>query len=496
MELVVSKQNMLQWRLTDNPFGVDTTMSNDCQRIRALVRSQKLTPGSPQQQLVDAHLATCADCTHALYGTHHTLLGGLLNPPNRASTRDMLALLLKRPSPVTPTDDIPIASDVPAPAAEPPPAAVPDAPGAASPRAAQPKPQPRPQGKVASTRPASFGALTWALIVVGGVLVAAIAAYGGDVRALIQNSTRIYRNLGVISTARGTVPVVPTADARAETVATVAPPQPVPLLTTFDKPMTILLLGSDRRPAESTPSRTDAILLLAIDPVKQRISMLSLPRDLLVSIPGYGWARINAAHVYGDVYPALGGGFALAQQTISQVVGVPIDYTILVDFQGFINVIDTLGGVPVQVTKSLYDPRFPTMDYKFREVSFEPGTFMMDGNTTLTYSRIRHPDNDFERMTRQQAVIAGIANQLRAGNFLQTVETTAQVTDALIGHATTNMPRDVIIALAWQMRATPGANFSFHVFRDIVYGTGENRYAMYPVEGAIPRIVKEWQGTP
>jgi LCP family protein required for cell wall assembly len=235
---------------------------------------------------------------------------------------------------------------------------------------------------------------------------------------------------------------------------------------------------------------------LAIDPTKQRISMLSLPRDLLVSIPGYGWARINAAHVYGDVYPALGGGFALAQQTISQVVGVPIDYTILVDFQGFINVIDTLGGVPVQVTKSLYDPRFPTMDYKFREVSFEPGTFTMDGITTLTYSRIRHPDNDFERMTRQQAVIAGIANRLRAGNFLETVATTAQITDALIGHATTTMPRDVIIALAWQMRATPGSNFSFHVFRDIVYGTGENRYAMYPVEGAIPRIVKEWQGTP
>jgi anionic cell wall polymer biosynthesis LytR-Cps2A-Psr (LCP) family protein len=120
----------------------------------------------------------------------------------------------------------------------------------------------------------------------------------------------------------------------------------------------------------------------------------------------------------------------------------------------------------------------------------------MDGMTTLTYSRIRHPDNDFERMHRQQAVLAGIANRLRAGNFLASVDTTAQITDALIGHATTTMPRDVIIALAWQMRATPGANFGFHVFRDVVYGTGENRYAMYPVEGALARIVKEWQGAP
>jgi len=494
--MVMSKQNMLQWRLTDKPFGVDTIMSNDCQRIRTLVRSQKLTPGSPQQHLVDAHLAECAACTQALYGTHQTLLGGLLNPPNRASTRDMLALLLKRPSAPAQVDERVDSPDASAPVAAPVAPIKPDPTEEPRPRAEPSKPKPRRPANATPPTPGSFGALTWALVVIGGVLVALIAAYGGDVRALIQNSTRIYHNLGIISTAKGTAPVAPTISADGAIIATAVPAQPVPLLATFDKPLTILLLGSDRRPAESTPSRTDAIILLAIDPVKQRISMLSLPRDLLVSIPGYGWARINAAHVYGDVYPALGGGFALAQQTISQVVGVPIDYTILVDFQGFIDVIDTLGGVPVQVTKSLYDPRFPTMDYKFREVSFEPGTFTMDGITTLTYSRIRHPDNDFERMTRQQAVIAAIANQLRAGNFLQTVDTTAHITDALIGHATTNMPRDAIIALAWQMRATPGANFSFHVFRDIVYGTGENRYAMYPVEGAIPRIVKEWQGTP
>jgi hypothetical protein len=96
MELVMSKQNMLQWTTTNKPFGVDTIMSNDCQRIRALVRSQKLTPGSPQQLLVDAHLAECVDCTHALYGTHQTLLGGLLSPRIRATTRELLAMLLKR----------------------------------------------------------------------------------------------------------------------------------------------------------------------------------------------------------------------------------------------------------------------------------------------------------------------------------------------------------------------------------------------------------------
>ncbi len=459
-------------------------MSNDCQRIRALVRSQKLTPGSPQQLLVDAHLAECAACTQALYGTHQTLLGGLLSPRNRASTRDMLAQLLKRPAPHSVSGDT-------------------SAPKPAAPHNRARSEAPAPAVVAIRANPSaqcstnSLGTLTWAFIVVASVLVALLAAYGGDVRALITNAARIYINLGLISTASTTAPVIPTAIQPSVAAGTPAPTaQPAPLLATITQPLNILLLGSDGRPNETSPTRTDAILLLHIDPVQQRFSMLSLPRDLLVSIPGYGWARINAAHVYGDVYPALGGGFALAQQTISQVVGVPIDYTILVDFQGFIDIIDTLGGVPVQVTKSLYDPRFPTMDYKFREVSFEPGTYTMDGITTLTYSRIRHPDNDFERMTRQQAVIAGIANQLRAGNFLQTIDTTAQITDALIGHATTTMPRDLIIALAWQMRTTPGTNFSFHVFREIVYGTGEDRYAMYPVEGAIARIVKEWLGAP
>ena len=444
-------------------------MSDDCQRIRALVRSQKLVPGSPQQRVVDEHIAGCPACARAIHGTHQTLLGNLLHRAEQTNTRDMLLGLLQR-------------AERPAPAEAPP--------KPASPAPARPVDSPQ----RTPARSQSFGALTWSMIVIAGVVGALLAIYGGDLNALAQNSARIYANLGSISTTPTDPVQQPTAAAVDVTTApTAAAPANV---RSFDTPMTVLLLGSDRRPSESTPSRTDAIILLRIDPQAQRIAMLSLPRDLLVTIPGYGMARINAAHVYGDVYPKLGGGFALAKQTISQVVNVPIDYAILVDFQGFINVIDTLGGVPVQVTKSLYDPRFPTMDYKFREVSFEPGTYTMDGLTTLTYSRIRHPDNDFERMRRQQGVLAAIANRLRGGGFLQTVETTAQITDALVGHATTDMPRDEIIALAWQMRATPAANVSFHVFTDIVFGTGENRYAMYPVDGAIPRIVNAWMGKP
>lgn len=303
---------------------------------------------------------------------------------------------------------------------------------------------------------------------------------------------RIVRNLDQISTTE-VASTPPITDTTATVAASTATPVPAFVLPAgSDQPITVLLLGSDRRPQEKTPSRTDAVILLRINPQTQRVSLLSFPRDLIVSIPGYGAARINAAHVYGDVYPALGGGKKLATKTVSQLIGVPIDYTVLTDFAGFINIIDTLGGVPVDITKDLYDSQFPTMDYKYREVSFQVGTSTMDGVTALTYSRIRHPDNDFERTKRQQQVITGITKRLQTGNFVDTLEATANVTDALIGHAQTDMPRDLIIAMAWQMRAVPLNNFSYNTFSDIYYGTGDDRYAMYPVGGAINRIVTQW----
>ena len=231
---------------------------------------------------------------------------------------------------------------------------------------------------------------------------------------------------------------------------------------------------------------------MRITPQTKKISLLSFPRDLMVDIPGYGWARINAANVYGDLYPNLGGGRTLATQTVSNLIGQPIDYTVLVDFAGFIDVIDALGGVPVDVPKELYDAQFPTMDYKYREAYFPVGTMIMNGDTALMYSRIRHPDNDFERTTRQQSVIIGIGKRLMADGHIETLDNAAKITDALIGHAQTDMPRDKIIALAWLMHDMDTTQVSKFTFRDIYYGTGNDRYAMYAVDGAIDRMVTQW----
>ncbi|MFM7679809.1 MAG: LCP family protein, partial [Roseiflexaceae bacterium] len=361
------------------------------------------------------------------------------------------------------------------------------APPADAPKPARKQPRPAPQAWSWQ----HFVVLTVVTIVVSYVIIVGVKA-GWD-------ALRIWQGLGIISSS--STPVATELAPAAEPLTETPLATPVPLTPTAaqiilpagsDQPLTVLLLGSDRRPQESGTARTDAVMVMRIIPQTKKISLLSFPRDLMVNIPGYGWARINAANVYGDLYPQLGGGMQLATQTVSTVIGQPIDYTVLVDFAGFINIINALGGVAVDVPKELYDAQFPTMDYKYREAYFPVGSTMMDGDTALTYSRIRHPDNDFERTTRQQSVIIGIGERLLSGNYLTTLDTAATVTDALIGHAKTDMPREKIIALAWQMREIDMQHISRFTLRDIYYGSGDDRYAMYPVDGAISRIVSQW----
>ena len=331
-----------------------------------------------------------------------------------------------------------------------------------------------------------------------GVVIAFLLYYAVQTGARFSSLTRIYENLGMISVASTATPLL-SAEA-----PTPNPPQPTtpiePDISTVnlgtDRAVTVLILGTDRRPQESAPARSDTIMLMRMMPDTQQISLLSIPRDLMVDIPGYGVARINAAHVYGDVYRSLGGGMSLAAQTVSNVVGVPIDYTVVIDFQGFISAIDAIGGVSVSVPKSLYDAKFPTMEYGIKEVSFAPGQTTMDGYTALVYSRIRHPDNDFERMTRQQAVLKAIMQRIQQGGFLEQVDTTADITDALVRHVRTDAPRDVIITLAWHMRNTSVESVRSLVFRDVYYGSGADQYAMFPVGGALERSVAEWMKSP
>jgi polyisoprenyl-teichoic acid--peptidoglycan teichoic acid transferase len=235
-------------------------------------------------------------------------------------------------------------------------------------------------------------------------------------------ATAIPTGVARVPTAQAVVPIVPTASGAAPidaipTLAALTATPAIPL--SGSAPITILLLGSDRRPDEVGATRTDTLIVARVDPGLRRVALLSLPRDLIVEIPGYGYSRINAAYVYGELYPELGGGTALIRQTVSQLLDVPINYSVMVDFDGFIGLIDAIGGIDIEVPTALYDAAYPTMDYGYQVVAFDPGLQHMDGSRALQYARIRHMDSDFQRARRQQAIMLAAAQQLRGQNPLQ-----------------------------------------------------------------------------
>jgi LCP family protein required for cell wall assembly len=274
------------------------------------------------------------------------------------------------------------------------------------------------------------------------------------------------------------------------------PAQPVVIDTEPDEAFNILVLGIDRRPDQQKLPNTDVIMLVRVDPVEERLVLLSLLRDLWVEIPGYGYSRINTAYRTGETY-APGSGLPLARQTVSNLLDIPIDYTVLVDFQGFIGLIDQLGGITVYVEKELYDPQYPTMDYGYQEVHFLPGPETMDGNRALIYSRIRHPDSDFMRIRRQQAVVTAMAVRLRERGDLKNLMALDRITEALVGYVWTDMPREQMMSMAWAMRmydATSVERYAMTV--DMVStGVGNDQYALVPYQASLNYLAQLFMGT-
>ena len=199
--------------------------------------------------------------------------------------------------------------------------------------------------------------------------------------------------LCAVLAAIGALAPLAVASARADTAH--------PNLQSGDR-FTVLLVGLDRRQPDES-SRSDVIMLLSIERKTRTLSLLSIPRDLWVPIPDYGWYRINAAYLFGEVYEGSGG--ALARRTIESVFDVPVHAVAAVDFDGFVALVDAFGGIDVTVAKDLIDNSYPTRDYGFTRVFIPEGPQHMDGDTALIYARTRHPDNDFKRMGRQQNVI-------------------------------------------------------------------------------------------
>lgn len=230
-----------------------------------------------------------------------------------------------------------------------------------------------------------------------------------------------------------------------------APPTPIPppsAQLVFDREVVnILLLGSDRRP-QSSSFRTDVLIIVSIHPEKGAVAMLSIPRDLYVYLPGYSMQRINMAFPLGEIIGYPGGGPALLADTIRYNLGIPIDHFARVEMDGFSRIVDTIGGVDVNVTCSYRDWRLkepyldPNVVQNWRLYTVSAGVVHMDGDLALWYARSRKLSSDFDRSRRQQEVLRAIYRQVLSFNLIpqlpalyselsETVSTDIALTDLL-----------------------------------------------------------------
>lgn len=174
---------------------------------------------------------------------------------------------------------------------------------------------------------------------------------------------------------------------------------------------TILVVGLDGRGDEGLLTRTDSIMLLGIRPAQLRVSLLSIPRDLFIEVPGYGLQRINTIQLLGEQTQP-GNGINLLKEAIEQSLGVKIDRYVRLDFQGFVHLIDAVGGLDIDVERTLVDDAYPMVDGSVISIRFDSGVQYMDGERALIYARIRHPDDDYRRAARQQQVVSALLAKL------------------------------------------------------------------------------------
>ncbi len=188
-------------------------------------------------------------------------------------------------------------------------------------------------------------------------------------------------------------------------------PSALPPLTDHEN-INFLLIGSDKRPGSSY--RTDTLVIAILWPREGQASLISIPRDLWIYIPTVGMQRINTAYQSGEIYGYNGGGPGLLKDTISYNLGIRIDHTAMVDFDGFRRIVDTFGGIDLPVSCAytdwrLIDPSYdPYNENNWWLYTVGPGQIHMDGDLALWYARSRSKSSDFDRGRRQQEVLRAL----------------------------------------------------------------------------------------
>lgn len=380
----------------------------------------------------------------------------------------------------------------------------------------------RVQARRAARRKASWRSFYAAAGVLIGVSIALIVALG--IRRADQTLARIQQDDPRRPTAPAPSPppaatpaqAAPSAPTEAPSVptatpaATARPAEPdTPLPAALSRPINLLLIGVDKRPDPNDGVRGDTLILVHLDPQARWASMLSIPRDSMVQVPGLGLSKVNAAFSYGysnaealygaGTDPDEAGG-ALAAETIEHFLKVRVDYVAQVDFDGFARLVDSVGGLIVDVPAPLLDSEYPTEGYGYQRIYIPAGLQVMDGRTALIYARTRHGSTDFERSRRQQQVLQSLLRQIRERGLLENAALLPQWADVLQDNVRTTLPiRDfsVLNGLALLARDLGSDRiFQYSINPDDVAIDAESGSDIYWNEADIAALVARWEAGP
>ena len=200
----------------------------------------------------------------------------------------------------------------------------------------------------------------------------------------------------------------------------VAPtPLPAPTGPSFEWSQSdnYLILGTDHRPGW-TNWRTDTVIIVGVDRTNNRLAVFSVPRDLYVQIPGYGWGRINQVDYMGEKAQPNGGGPKLVSQVLESTLGISTNHWVRVRMDGFVDVVNAVGGVTVHLDCAFYEPIFNLNTNAWDYFALPAGDVWMDGDTAYWFVRLRLRESDIGRGRRQRQFLWALRDQVANANLL------------------------------------------------------------------------------
>jgi LCP family protein required for cell wall assembly len=203
----------------------------------------------------------------------------------------------------------------------------------------------------------------------------------------------------------------------------------------------ILLLGIGG-PGHDGPYLSDTNIIFSLKPSTNEVALISIPRDLGVKVDGHGWRKINSADAFGEAeQPGLGGEYA--RKIFEESFNQKIPYFIRVDFTAFSEIIDSVGGITVNVPTAFTDSAYPAENFAFQTVSFQKGEQQMNGDTALKYARSRHGNNgegsDFARAKRQQMILEALKQKVLSLGTFANPNKLQEIYSSLSHHVSTNL---------------------------------------------------------